>query len=39
MLKQHAGGDFVHHAVSTRVNSTRNDDEVLIERLNIPTGS
>ena len=39
LLKQHAGGDFVHHALSTRVNSTRNDDEMLIERLNIPTGS
>jgi len=39
LLKQHARGDFVHHAVSTRVNSTRNDDEALIERVDIPTGS
>ena len=39
LLKQHAVGDFVHHAVSTRVNSRRNDDEMLSERPNISTGS
>lgn len=38
-MKQHAVGDFVHHAVSTRVNAASNDDEALTQCPNDPPGN